>query len=146
MLKGISPRLSPELLKALYEMGHGEDLLLADAHFPGHILGSRVLRADGLTVTQMLEAVLPLLDLDMSSSPLTMMQPSGTDCLDPSVEDDYLRAVRRYVPDAPKPLRIARPEFYDRARFSAVILITSELRPYGNIFLTKGITSLESPR
>ena len=54
MLKGISPLLSPELLKILCEMGHGDELLLADAHFPGHTLGKRVLRADGFTIPRML--------------------------------------------------------------------------------------------
>ena len=58
MLKGISPYLSPDLLKTLYEMGHGDELLLADVHFPGHTLGRRVVRADGLNISQLLDAIL----------------------------------------------------------------------------------------
>ena len=50
MLKGISPAISPELLKVLSEMGHGDEIVFADAHFPGHSMNSRVLRADGVGV------------------------------------------------------------------------------------------------
>src|SRR5579884_1355932 len=88
MLKGISPYLSPELLKTLCEMGHGDEILLADAHFPGHTLGQRTLRSDGLTVSQMLDAILPLFELDTSSAPLIMMQPDAGDSPDPTVEAD----------------------------------------------------------
>lgn len=64
MLKNISPLLSPMLLKTLAEMGHGDEILLADAHFPAHSLGARVIRADGLSVSQLLGAMMPLIDLD----------------------------------------------------------------------------------
>ena len=77
MLKGISPCLSPELLKTLCEMGHGDELLLADAHFPGHTLGRRVLRADGLHIKQLLDAILPLFELEPSADAVTLMQPTA---------------------------------------------------------------------
>ena len=64
MLKGISPLLSPELLDALYRMGHGDEIVLADAHFPGETLGQRVVRADGLRIADLLDAILPLFELD----------------------------------------------------------------------------------
>jgi len=54
MLKGIAPCLSPDLLKVLAEMGHGDELVLADAHFPGHTLNPRAFRADGLDVVTLL--------------------------------------------------------------------------------------------
>lgn len=60
MLKGISPLFSPELLAALYRMGHGDEIVLADAHFPGHSVNDRVIRADGLLIEDLLDAVLPL--------------------------------------------------------------------------------------
>src|ERR1700761_8695456 len=93
MLKGISPVLSPELLKTLYEMGHGDELLLADAHFPGHSLGRRVLRADGLRITQLLEAILPLFELERSDDALVMMHPDRGDPMNADVEaEGELRA------------------------------------------------------
>lgn len=139
MLKGISPYLSPELLKTLHEMGHGDELLLADAHFPGHTLGRRLLRADGLTISQMLEAILPLFELDSHTAPLTMMQPDSGDPLDPTVEADFLRAIHKHAPASQVPTRIARQDFYDRASSSYAILMTGELRAYGNIIIKKGV-------
>ena len=64
MLKGISPLLSPELLSVLCRMGHGDEIVLADAHFPGETVGKLVLRADGLRIPELLDAILPLLELD----------------------------------------------------------------------------------
>ena len=77
MLKGISPLLSPELLKTMYEMGHGDELLLADAHFPGHTLGRRVVRADGLNISQLLDAILPLFALENAADAVAMMPPDA---------------------------------------------------------------------
>ena len=74
MLKGIAPCISPDLLKVLAEMGHGDEVVLADAHFPGHTMNERVLRADGLSVTTLLDGILPLFDLDTYADPLVMMQ------------------------------------------------------------------------
>jgi L-fucose mutarotase len=89
MLKGISPYLSPDLLKSLHEMGHGDELLLADAHFPGHTLGRRVLRVDGIDISQLLHAILPLFELEQSDDALTMMQPDGRDPMNSDVEADF---------------------------------------------------------
>lgn len=140
MLKGISPRLSPELLKILDEMGHGDELLLADAHFPGHSLGRRVLRADGLTVSEMLEAILPLVELDTRDGSLAMMQPDGGDSLDRAVEADFLRVVHRHAPVTIGVSRVERKAFYERAGSCYAVLMTSEMRPYGNLIIRKGVT------
>jgi L-fucose mutarotase/ribose pyranase (RbsD/FucU family) len=64
MLRGISPLLSPDLLAVLCRMGHGDEIVLADAHFPGETFNSRVLRADGLRIPPLIEAILPLFVLD----------------------------------------------------------------------------------
>ncbi|MBP5322112.1 MAG: L-fucose mutarotase [Kiritimatiellae bacterium] len=138
MLKGISPYVSPDLLKTLAEMGHGDELILGDAHFPGHTLGKRVLRADGLRITQMLEGIIPLFDLDTYAPSLVMMRPVPGDTLDPSVEASYLEVIRRFVPDPPKVERIDRFAFYDRARDAFSIVITGETAIYGNLLLKKG--------
>ena len=74
MLKGISPLISPELLKVLASMGHGDEIVLADAHFPGHTMNTQVLRADGLKIPDLLAAILPLFELDQYvPHPLAMM-------------------------------------------------------------------------
>jgi hypothetical protein len=64
MLKGISPLLSPELLAELCKMGHGDEIVLSDAHFPADTFGARVIRADGIRVPDLLDAILPLMVLD----------------------------------------------------------------------------------
>lgn len=140
MLKGISKFISPELLAVLHRMGHGDEILLADAHFPGHSSGPEVLRADGITVTQLLDGILPLFELDSYAPPLVMMEAVPGDMLDPRVESDYMDAVRKHVPGAPVPERVERFAFYERARKAFAIVMTGELRKYGNLLLKKGVT------
>jgi L-fucose mutarotase len=140
VLKGISPYLSPDLLKVLAEMGHGDEIILADAHFPGHTLCPRILRADGVRIATLLDALLPVFELDSYAPPLVMMQAVPGDTLDPQVEADYLQAIRRHAPRAPAPERIDRFAFYDRARQVYAGLMTGEVRKYGNILLKKGVT------
>jgi L-fucose mutarotase len=140
MLKGIHPAISPELLKTLAEMGHGDEIVLADAHFPGHSMNARVLRADGLAVTTLLGAILPLFELDAYAPPLVMMAAVPADNLDPSVEEKYLVAIRAVCPEAPAPRRIDRFAFYDRARSAVAVVMSGETAKYGNIILKKGVT------
>ena len=140
MLKGISPVISPELLKIMAEMGHGDELVLADAHFPGHTFCRKVIRTDGLRIPALLEGILPLFELDSYADPLIMMSPVDGDRLDPNVEASYMKAVRKSAPDAPAVMRIDRFAFYDRAAKALACIITGELAKYGNIILKKGVT------
>jgi L-fucose mutarotase len=140
MLKGISPCLSPEVLKVLAEMGHGDEIVLADAHFPGHSVNSRTLRADGVSVVQMLDGIIPLFELDSYADPLVMMYPVEGDELDPGVEADYVAAIRAHAAEAPNPVRIDRFDFYDRAGQAYAVIMTGEVRKYGNVLLKKGVT------
>ena len=140
MLKGIHPAISPELLKILAEMGHGDEIILADAHFPGHTYCQRIVRADGISISTLLDAIVPVFELDSYAPPLVMMQVVEGDALDPQVEIDYLKAIRRHAPQSPAPLRIDRFAFYDRARSAYAAVMTGETRKYGNILLKKGVT------
>jgi len=141
MLKGLSPLLSPELLAVLYRMGHGDEIVLADAHFPGHSLGVPVLRADGLGVAALLDAILPLFELDSyAESPVVMMAAVPGDRLDPAVEAAYRAAVDRHAPKTPPIARVERFAFYDRARKAFAVVMTGETAKYGNVLLTKGVT------
>lgn len=140
MLKGIHPAISPDLLKLLAEMGHGDELILADAHFPGHTVGQRVVRADGLPVAVLLEAILPLFELDSYAPPLVMMAAVPGDELEPAVEERYLSVIRRHFPAAAAPQRIPREDFYARARSAFGVVMTGEIAKYGNLLLKKGVT------
>ena len=141
MLKGISPLLSPDLLATLHRMGHGDEIVLADAHFPGESFNRNVLRADGLGIAPLLGAILPLFELDAYvPHPLAMMAAVEGDSLDPDVERRYLDAIRPHVPAAPAIERVERFAFYDRARSAFAVVMTGELAKYGNIILKKGVT------
>lgn len=142
MLKGIHPALSPELLKTLAEMGHGDEIILADAHFPGQSVNPRVIRADGLNVATLLDAILPLMELDSYATPMAMMAAVEGDQLDPEMEKKYMSAILRHVPTAKPPERIERFAFYDRAAKAFAVVMTSETRKYGNILLKKGVTPM----
>ena len=140
MLKGISPVITPDLLKVLAEMGHGDEIVLADAHFPGHTYGKRVLRADGLKMPQLLDGIIPLFELDSYAAPLVMMAAVEGDQLDPAVEASYRAAITKHVPSAPDVTRIGRFDFYVRAEKAYAVVMTGELSKYGNIILKKGVT------
>lgn len=140
MLKGIHPAIGPELLKVLAEMGHGDEIILADAHFPGHSFNDQVLRTDGVKITTLLDGILPLFELDSYDDPLIMMQAVEGDSLDPYVESSYRAEIEKHAPDAPEVIRIGRFEFYDRAEKAAVVVMTGETAKYGNIILKKGVT------
>ena len=102
MLRGISPLISPELLAVMHRMGHGDALVLGDAHFPGEALAKRLLRADGLRIAPLLDAILPLLVLDTYiPDPLVMLSANGGDVLDPAVESSYRLAIDRHQPGLP---------------------------------------------
>jgi L-fucose mutarotase len=140
MLKGIHPAIGPELLKVLAEMGHGDEIILADAHFPGHSFNDQVLRIDGVKITTLLDGILPLFELDSYDDPLIMMQAVEGDSLDPYVESSYRAEIEKHAPNAPEVIRIGRFEFYDRAEKAAVVVMTGETTKYGNIILKKGVT------
>lgn len=143
MLKGISPLISPQLLEILARMGHGDEIVLADAHFPGETMGRRVVRADGLRIADLLDAILPLFELDAYvDDPLAMMAPVPGDSLDPAVEARYRAAIERHAPDAPPIVRMERFAFYERARNAFAVVMTGETAKYGNIILKKGVTPI----
>lgn len=141
MLKGISPLISPELLAVLSRMGHGDEIILSDAHFPAESVNNNVLRADGLRIPDLLEAILPLFELDnYVPCPLVMMAAVEGDELDPAVEEAYLAAIHKAVPDYGKIDRIGRFDFYDRTKTAFAVVVTGETAKYGNILLKKGVT------
>jgi L-fucose mutarotase len=141
MLVGISPLLSPELLATLCRMGHGDEIVLADAHFPGESMGRRCLRADGLQVANLLDGILPLFCLDTYvPAPLTMMAAVDGDQHDPRVEGAYRSVVDRHWPETPSIGHLERFAFYERAKAAYAVVMTGDTAKYGNLILTKGVT------
>ena len=141
MLKNISPLFSPELLATLYRMGHGDEIVLADAHFPGNTMNANVIRADGLKIDALLDAILPLYALDSYvDDPVVMMQVVEGDEPDPTVESSYRAVIDKYAPETPAIALIDRFAFYDRAKSAFAVVMTGETRKYGNIIIKKGVS------
>lgn len=138
MLKGISPLVSPDLLKAICEMGHGDEILFADAHFPGRTNAKQLIRADGVLADKLLEGIIPLFELDSYATPVIMTAPVPGDTLDPTVEARYRKALGY---DG-KIEFITREELYERAKRCFAVVQTGETAKYGNIFIKKGVTPL----
>ena len=142
MLKGISPILSPELLAALCAMGHGDEVVLADGHFPGEMFASRrFVRADGVDVPRLLDAILPLFELDAYvDAPMTTMEAVAGDALDPAVEGAYRAVADRHGNAWAKMARLERFAFYERAKGAFLIIQSGDIAKYANLMLRKGVT------
>jgi L-fucose mutarotase len=122
-------------------MGHGDEIVLADAHFPAESVNARVLRADGLRIADLLDALLPLFALDSYvPDPIVMMAPVAGDTADPEVHARYRAAIERHHRDASRTSFIPRFDFYARASKAFAVLVTGETAKYGNVLIKKGVT------
>ena len=140
MLIGISPLVNPDLLSTLYRMGHGDEIVLADAHFPGESCNKNLIRADGLKIPDLLDGILPLIPPDeYVKYPLIMMAAVKGDSLDPKVEESYMDKIIRHWNPHIKIERIERFAFYKRTKSAFAVVMTGETVKYGNIILKKGV-------
>ena len=143
MLIGIDPVISPELLDVLFRMGHGDEIVLADAFFPGDSLNSRVIRADGIKIPALLDGILALMNLDSYvPHPIAMMAPVPGDVLDENVEKSYRAVIDRRWPGTPAIERMERFAFYERTKKVFAVVMTGETVKYANIVLKKGVIPL----
>lgn len=141
MLKGVAKIVSPELVKVLCEMGHGDEIVIADGNFPAESLGKRVIRADGIGGAEMLEAVLSLIPLDTYSDPnLILMRLMDRDVgkVNPVIWDEYKSIAERNDENV-KTGNIDRFDFYDRAKTAYAVIATGEKAIYANIIVKKGV-------
>ncbi|MDD2925146.1 RbsD/FucU domain-containing protein [Rhodoferax sp.] len=138
MLKGLSPLLSPDLLHALAAMGHGDELVLADANFPAATHARRLIYLPGSSASQVLDAVLSVLPLDsfVPHAALTMQVVGDTTQVPPAVAD-FNAVLQRH--GGPATAALERFAFYERASQAFAIVATGETRLYGNIILKKGV-------
>ena len=142
MLKGISPLLSPELLKVLCEMGHGDELVIADGNFPAESIGKNavVIRADGHGVPEMLDAILQLIPLDQYvDQPAALMKVVPGDPVVPVIWDEYRALLKKHSEDPDKVEMMERFAFYDRAKNAYAVIATGETAIYANVLLKKGV-------
>lgn len=139
MLHNIPALLSPDLLKTLAEMGHGDEIVIGDANFPAHTMGQRVHHMDGIPATDAAKAILHLLPLDsFVEANAHVMQVVGEPDASPPIFSEFQALVDES--DNPRPIaRLERFAFYERARKAYAIVQTGEFRLYGNLILTKGV-------
>ncbi|MCI1882957.1 MAG: fucose isomerase [Sporolactobacillus sp.] len=144
MLKHIPQRLSPELVKVLMEMGHGDEIVLADANYPAKTTNDRVVRADGIGIPDLLKDILQLFPLDTySEQPVMLMKVEPGDPTVPTVWDEYKTILRGAFPDY-RIKMLARQEFYRHSRDTFAVVQSGESALYGNIILRKGVVVQEN--
>ena len=138
MLTGISPLLSPELLKVLCEMGHGDELVLADSNFPAASHARRLVRADGIGMLPLLSGILPLFPLDSyDASAFVVMAVVPGDPVEPVIWPEYQALLRKHSPQTAL-VQLERFAYNERARQAYAIVATGETARYANVILKKG--------
>lgn len=138
MLKGIDPLLGPELLAILRAMGHGDEIVVADANFPSAHLAQKLVRADGIDALRMLGAILSVMPLDDFASAVFRMAVVGKPKEVPPIAHEFAKALRKVGEKRPIEA-LERHAFYDRARGAFAVVATGETRLYGNLILKKGV-------
>lgn len=142
MLKGIPAILPPELLKVLCEMGHGDEITIGDANFPGASLCSRVIRMDGHGVPEILDAIMQLIPLDQYvEHPAALMQVVPGDPTETPIWDTYRQIVSRHEERGAACFEeVERFAFYDRVKEkSYAVIMSGETATYANVILKKGV-------
>ena len=141
MLKGIPDIISPELLKILHEMGHGDDLVIGDANYPAASNARILVRSDGHGVPELLDAILSLFPLDdFVPHPVSLMQVVPGDKTVPVIQDEIRKVVARHEPKGDALVeQIERFAFYERAKKAYAIVATTEKKLYGCMIIKKGV-------
>ena len=139
MLKGIPSILTPDLLKILMEMGHGDEIVIADGNFPAGSIAKRLVRCDGVMIPGILEAILNFFPLDQYvNNPVTLMQVVPGDTYKPVIWDEY-RALCDNHDHFNDFEYVERFAFYERAKQAYAVIATGETALYANIILKKGV-------
>jgi len=142
MLRGISPLLTPDLLHALASMGHGDDIVIADANFPAAANARRLIPLAGVDAPTALAAILSLLPLDdFEPHPARVMQVVGDAAAIPDPVRDFTEILARHDAHSHG---LERHEFYRAAANAFAVVHTGERRFYGNIILRKGVIPPEA--
>lgn len=142
MLKGIPSIISPELIKVLMEMGHGDEIVFADGNFPAASNAQRLIRCDGHNVTELLDAILPLFPLDTyTKAPIALMSVVQGDTVVPTIWDEYKDIITKHNGKSVEIEFADRFAFYERAKEAYAIVATSEKALYANLILKKGVVT-----
>lgn len=142
MLKGLSPLLTPELLKILCEMGHGDEIVLADGNFPSEAIGQRVVRLDAHAGTDVLKSIMSVFPIDTYSDPNAfLMEVVPGDNVETPIWDEYSHIMKESEGETVRIGHIERFAFYERAKKAYAVIATGETALYANLILKKGVIS-----
>ncbi|WP_062105869.1 L-fucose mutarotase [Bacillus niameyensis] len=140
MLKGIPSIISPDLMKILMEMGHGDEIVLADGNFPSASHTQRLIRCDGHGIPELLEAILKFLPIDTYvEKPIALMKVVPGDPIQPTIWEEYEEIIQKEHPTSVTFNYMERFEFYERTRKAFAVVATGEKAQYANIILKKGV-------
>lgn len=142
MLKGLSPLLTPELLKILCEMGHGDEIVLADGNFPSEAIGQRIVRLDAHAGIDVLKAIMSVFPIDTYSDPNAfLMEVVPGDNVETPIWDEYSHIMKESEGETVRIGHIERFAFYERAKKAYAVIATGETALYANLILKKGVIS-----
>ncbi|HHY83364.1 MAG TPA: fucose isomerase [Clostridiales bacterium] len=140
MLKNISINLTPELYKILYDMGHGDELVICDANFPASTNARRLYRVPEVDSASMLDFILDYFPIDtFVSDPVVYMEVAEGDDYNPETWGEYDKIIAAHEGRYITPLKLGRSDFYARTKLAYAVILTGERRRYGNIIIKKGI-------
>ena len=140
MLKNIPNIITPELMKILMEMGHGDEIVIADGNYPCFGCSERVVRCDGHGIPEILDAIMQFMPLDQYvKNPTILMEVLKDDPYEPKIWEKYKVIINKYEKNGAREIYIDKYEFYERAKKSYAVIATSEAELYANIILKKGV-------
>lgn len=142
MLKNVPSVLSPELFKVMMEMGHGDEIVLGDSNFPATSTNTNVIRCDGHSIPDLLDAILKFFPLDtFVDKPVSLMEVVPGDNVKPVIWNEYLKIINKHHNNFSDFEFIERFNFYNRTSDAFAVVATGEAALYGNIILKKGIVA-----
>lgn len=140
MLKNVPKILSPELVKVLMEMGHGDEIVLADGNYPAASNANLLVRQDGLGMVELLDAILTVFPIDTYvESGITLMEIVPGDTVEPVIWEEYQKVIKEKNVENEMITYAERNAFYERGKNAYAILATGEEALYANIILRKGV-------
>eukprot|EP01006_Ploeotia_vitrea_P066879 TRINITY_DN95924_c0_g1_i1.p1 TRINITY_DN95924_c0_g1~~TRINITY_DN95924_c0_g1_i1.p1 ORF type:complete len:169 (+),score=5.70 TRINITY_DN95924_c0_g1_i1:25-531(+) len=143
MLKGVPANISPDLMKAMMEMGHGDEIVIADGNFPAASCAQRLIRADGDSCTSLLKSMMRFMPLDKYDKNAMVMELVPDDAKrlgEPPIWADFKQIISEHESDATL-TPVERFAFYERAKKAFAVVATSETAIYANLILKKGVVT-----
>ena len=140
MLIGIPSVFSPDLLKVLMEMGHGDEIVLADGNFPAASIARKLVRSDGNNIPNLLDPMLQFFPIDnLVDRPVALMAVGPGESYTPTIWEEYRQIIKRHVENFSEFELVERAAFYERARQAFAVVATSEMALFANVILRKGV-------